>query len=132
MLVPEEVINELKNRWHLNNLIERGLLVISDSEENRKIYTDEETNISYVDDGGEKVPVYVGDSPVVGIKFTVKELKDKKIPTTLIAKILENQPSEGWLNLNQICENLGLNSKQIEIVKSTLGEKDTVPSEPVE
>lgn len=121
--VPPRYIEIVKTQPPYNSLIEQGLFKIMEFDANQ-LYRDEETNITFKDDNGEKVPVTKAsvngsDSLVTnGKTFKVDELKAAGFPASLITKIVQQAPDGGWSNSEQIVSTFELTSKNADLVSS--------------
>lgn len=124
--ISENAIAVIKSQPHLNKLFEKGLFVLRDFQaDNQTVYSDE-NGLTFVDEGGEKVPVVQSSetgqslSLVTGKHFTATELKALGFTNSLIAKIVSESPEAGWMSTKQIIDCFELSGKNADLVQTLI------------
>jgi hypothetical protein len=96
-----------------NELMAEGILYATNVEQKKKVFTDDETGVSYIDQAGVKVPVSVQDVKITpqepqildtpkGIKMKASVLKKLGVSAENATKIIQDTPAEGYTDIGQL------------------------------
>ena len=121
--VPDSYVERLKQRLEFEQLIESGLLNFV-AEMTDKVHTDQETDVTFIDDSGEKVPVFnasidgASSAITIGKFFKSPELRTVGLSASNISKLVQQAPEVGWKCADQIISTFELTGKQADAVRS--------------
>ena len=96
-----------------NELMAEGIFHVTNIEQRKKVYKDDETGVSYVDQAGTKVPVSVQDVKIApqedtkmdtpkGVKLKASVLKRAGVSAENATKIIQDAPAEGYTDIAQL------------------------------
>jgi hypothetical protein len=96
-----------------NELMAEGILYATNVEQKKKVFTDDETGVSYIDQAGVKVPVSVQDVKITpqepqvldtpkGVKMKASVLKKLGVSAENATKIIQDTPAEGYTDIGQL------------------------------
>jgi hypothetical protein len=97
-----------------NELMAEGILYATNVEQKKKVFKDDETGVSYIDQAGVKVPVSVQDVKIApqesqqildtpkGVKMKASVLKKLGVSAENATKIIQDTPAEGYTNIGQL------------------------------
>jgi hypothetical protein len=103
-----------------NELMAEGILYVSSVEQKKKVFKDDETGVSYIDQAGVKVPVSVQDVKIApqesqehresqqildtpkGVKMKASVLKKLGVSAENATKIIQDTPAEGYTDIGQL------------------------------
>jgi hypothetical protein len=97
-----------------NELMAEGILYATNVEQKKKVFKDDETGVSYIDQAGVKVPVSVQDVKIApqesqqildtpkGVKMKASVLKKLGVSAENATKIIQDTPAEGYTDIGQL------------------------------
>jgi hypothetical protein len=122
LLVPSEIVDLIKDQPGIGYLFKTGEFEILQNADNKQVYLDEQTGITFVDDNGEKIPITKtslnGENSLAlsGKQFQMSDLKSAGLSNQLANKILSQTPESGWKDADAIISAFDLTGKSADSV----------------